>query len=69
MEPETNKIDVRSLISKMSLFMGSSGSGKTTLVLDIMYRLKDLIPSIVVFCPTNNENRVYNGTVPECCII
>lgn len=44
MEPDTNKMEVSRLISKMSLFMGSSGSGKTTLVLDIMYRLKDLIP-------------------------
>lgn len=54
-----------SFVRKSTVIYGTSGSGKTYLIRDIMYLLKDRFPRVWVFCPTNAQNQMYTGIVPE----
>ncbi len=47
-----NSFEYTDLLGFCTILIGSSGSGKSRLIKEIMYRLKDHIPSGVVLCPT-----------------
>lgn len=49
-----NKFDYSRLIGKCTVLVGQSNSGKSRIIKEIMYRIKDDIPSAVVMCPTAN---------------
>lgn len=58
----------KTFLHKTTILYGSSNSGKSVLIKHIMYLLKDKIPNIVVFNPTNKLNGAYNKFVPYLCI-
>ncbi len=54
--------------NRLTLIIGPSGSGKSALTQHILNTLRDVIPIIVVACPTASMNGDYNGIVPDPCI-
>lgn len=57
--------DYNIYLNKSTIYYGASGTGKSTLIREQMYILKDHIPKIVVYAPTNNVNHTYTGIVPS----
>ena len=53
----------------MSVFYGGSGNGKSSLIVDCLYKLKDIIPVILIVSPTESQNQTYRDIVPAECII
>jgi len=49
-----NEFNIGNIVSRMSLFIGGSGSGKSLLITDCLFKLKSLIPNILVICPTES---------------
>ena len=47
-----NTFDYGDLIGYCTVLIGSSGSGKSRLIKEIMYRVRESIPSGIVLCPT-----------------
>ena len=62
------KDDSNSFLHKTTILYGSSNTGKSVLIKHIMYLLKDIIPNLIIFNPTNDLNNTYTGIVPELCI-
>jgi hypothetical protein len=58
--PKDHKI----FFNKSTICYGASGSGKSTVIREILYLLKDHIPKIVCFAPTNDVNETYTGVAP-----
>ncbi len=56
--------DVDLFLGRSVMLFGSSNSGKSTIIRDILAMVKDHIPNILVFCPTNKLNNSYTGIVP-----
>lgn len=54
--------------NRLTLIIGPSGSGKSALTQHILNSLRDVIPLIMVACPTAALNGDYNGVAPEQCI-
>ena len=52
-------------LNKTTILFGATNSGKTTILLEMLYLLKDKIPSIFVFCPTSDSNKSFEGIVPD----
>jgi hypothetical protein len=50
---------------KSTTIFGASRTGKSTIALEILHLLKDKIPMINIFSPTESENKTYSGTVPN----
>lgn len=46
-------------LDKNTLLYGESQTGKSTIILDAMYLLCPLIEQVVVFCPTDAQNKTY----------
>ena len=61
--PVTNYIDL--FLNKSTILYGTAGSGKSVLIKDIIYRLKDHIPNIIVFDKTNKLNQTYSNYLPN----
>ena len=57
------------IIHKSIVLYGSSNSGKTTIIKDIVYILKDDVPLIIVFCPTEPSHNTYKQIIPTELII
>lgn len=55
-------------LRKSTVLYGTSGSGKTYLIRDIMYLLRNHFARVWVFCPTNAQNNMYTGFVPNALI-
>ena len=53
---------------KSTTIFGASSTGKSTIALEILRLLKDRIPMVSIFSPTESENKTYTGTVPAGCI-
>jgi len=53
---------------KSTVLYGTSGSGKTYLIRDIMFLLRNRFARVWVFCPTNAQNNMYTGFVPNALI-
>lgn len=64
---EIPKFDMKAsaFMRKSTVLYGTSGSGKTYLIRDIMYLLRDKFARVWVFCPTNAQNQMYTGIVPN----
>ncbi len=54
--------------NRLTLIIGPSGSGKSALTQHILNSLRNVIPLIIVACPTAEMNGDYNGIVPKQCI-
>ena len=58
----------------LTVIYGESGSGKSTIIRDIMYLIRNDVNQVIVFAPTDPQNRSYSGNVeddrlvPQCCI-
>lgn len=59
------KPTVDNLYLKNTMIYGATGTGKTTIIHDILFTLKDVIPSIVIFSSTAKLNGAYDGIVPN----
>ena len=57
------------MINHTVLLIGSSGSGKTCLLREILFKLKDKIPSGVLFSPTDEQNEDFKGIIPRAAVI
>jgi Ni2+-binding GTPase involved in maturation of urease and hydrogenase len=57
------------MVGLCTILIGASGSGKTKMVSELLYRFKDRVPSVIVFCPTNDQNQAYTNIVPDSAII
>lgn len=53
---------------KTTLIFGAANSGKSTILEEILFLLKDKIPTIFVFSPTNSSNNAFTGKIPDFCI-
>jgi len=62
------KDDYDSFLHKTTVIYGSSGTGKSVIIKHILYLLKDIIPNVIVFAPTNELNHTYDNHVPPLCI-
>lgn len=60
--------DYKLFFNKTTLIFGQPETGKTTIVNEFLYLLKDHIPNIFVWAPTNASNNTYTGKVPSRCI-
>jgi hypothetical protein len=60
------KIKSKDFLNKSILIYGRTGSGKSTILEDIIFNLKDIIPSIVVITSTNID--AYSNIIPKQCI-
>lgn len=54
--------------NRLTCIFGGSGTGKSALTQHILNTLKDVIPNIVVACPTAAMNGDYTNIVPDQCI-
>lgn len=52
-----------------TIMYGASQTGKSTLLKDILYRIKDEVPNIIIISTTNESNNMYTGMVPDQCIL
>lgn len=50
---------------KLTLIFGTSGTGKTIVITDILGHLYNWADQIIVFSPTNPQNKSYTGIVPQ----
>lgn len=64
-----NSFDYDALKGHCTLLIASSGSGKTRLIKEILFKLKDDVPSVVLLCPTALQNRDFDGIIPDPAII
>ena len=64
-----NTFDYNKLVGYCTVLVGASGSGKSRIIKEILYRVKDSVPAAVVFCPTANQNRDFEGLIPPAAII
>lgn len=54
--------------NRLTLIIGPSGSGKSALTQHILNSLRDVIPLIMIACPTATMNGDYTGVAPDLCI-
>lgn len=54
--------------NRLTCIYGGSGTGKSALTQHILNSLRDVIPLIIVACPTASMNGDYNNIVPDQCI-
>lgn len=52
-------------LDRSAVYYGASGSGKTTAINEELYLLKDKIPNVAAFVPTNILNDSYTDTIPS----
>lgn len=57
------KKDLKYFYRKITLLYGETESGKSTIIQEILYLLRDRIPNVVIFAPTNDSNNLYTGKV------
>ena len=50
-------------LDKSTVLFGPSGSGKSTIIVDILYHLKPHVDQIIVFSPTDKQNKTFGGGV------
>lgn len=58
-------VDYTQLIARNTILYGESGTGKSTIILDILFHLKQHIPSCIVVSPTESANGTYTGIIPD----
>jgi hypothetical protein len=55
----------KQFLNKSIILYGSSGSGKSMIMRDILYILKEHIPTVIVIAPTNHLNKSYDDIIPS----
>lgn len=60
-----DKLDPKYFINKSTVFYGGSGTGKTFLITDFLYLLKRVFYAVIVFAPTNKDNKSYDKKIPD----
>jgi DNA replication protein DnaC len=51
-ESEARDVDYTQVIGRNVILYGESGTGKSTIILDLLYSIKDKVPSCFVISPT-----------------
>ncbi len=68
MSEEITRLDLNNyklFIDKTTVCYGESGTGKSTIIINILHALKPHVDQIVVFAPTDPQNKTYScGIVP-----
>ena len=62
------KKDPKLFFRKIISLFGETESGKSTIIQELCVLLKDSIPNVIVFAPTNDSNNLYTGKVSKACI-
>lgn len=57
------KKDLKYFYRKITLLYGETESGKSTIIQEALYLLRDKIPNVIIFAPTNDSNNLYTGKV------
>lgn len=50
-------------LRRLVVLFGESGSGKTQYVKDILYRLKDIVPNVILFSGSESQNKDFEGII------
>ncbi len=58
------KKDASMFINTSTIYYGASGTGKSVAIVEQLFLLKDLIPRVVVFAPSESKNNTYAGKIP-----
>ncbi len=59
----------KKFLDRSTILFGESGTGKSTIIDDMLFQIKPFVGQIVVFCPTDRNNKAYSGgRVPLPCI-
>lgn len=53
------------LLDVVSLMLGESKTGKSWIINDALFKLKPFIGQGIVFSPTNDQNKLYDGVFPR----
>lgn len=67
-EVPLNDLPENMFTRKSTVIYGTSGSGKSILTRHIMYNMKNYFPRVWIFCPTNAQNQMYTGFIPNALI-
>jgi hypothetical protein len=62
------KKDPKYFFRKIIALFGETETGKSVIMREILYLLKDKIPNVIVFAPTNDSNNLYTDQVAKPCI-
>lgn len=62
------EFDYTYYLDRTALFLGESGTGKSFIINDALFRVKPYINQGIVFSPTNDQNKIYDGIFPRPCI-
>ena len=60
--------EYRYFLDKSTVLFGESETGKSTIITDILYHLRGHIDQIIVFSPTDKQNKNYTDIAPLPCI-
>lgn len=60
--------DISKILNRSTIVYGPPETGKTTVIIDFLFRIKNLVPNIVVFTKTKS-NGSFDGIVPPECIM
>lgn len=56
--------DYQIYLDQSTILYGAGGTGKSTVVAEILYLLKDHVPNITAFVPSNEANEAFTGIIP-----
>jgi hypothetical protein len=59
------EFDFSYYIDRTAIYLGESSSGKSFIIMDALYQLKPYINQGIVFSPTNEQNKLYDGVFPR----
>lgn len=59
------EFDFKYYLDKTALFLGESGTGKSFIIMDALHHVKPYIGQGIVFSPTNDQNKTYDGVFPR----
>jgi hypothetical protein len=57
--------DAKYYLNRSTILFGASDSGKSTILIEILYLLKQHVPNIFIFSPTNASNGTFDGIIPS----
>tara|TARA_B110000263_G_C15225996_1_gene472275 strand:+ start:16 stop:1095 length:1080 start_codon:yes stop_codon:yes gene_type:complete len=59
------EMEAENIINKSIILYGSRGSGKSVICKDILYKLKDSIPTAIVFNATESNNGLFSSLISK----
>ncbi len=57
--------NIDKMLDKSVVFYGASGTGKTKCIYDLVFRMKEHLPKVFVFAPTNEDKHDFDEMIPN----